>query len=157
MVFKKFSELENHLDVGEHRQVHKGTETVYDKLRRDWAEKFLTVDSKEETGSALVAHSNEQRDKNEASGSCSDLQLGWALHKPRSQAVQFTDEVKQYLTKKFDLGERTGNKAEPGKVAADMRKSRNPDGLRMFERKDWLTKRQVQGFFAEGRGTKRCM
>ena len=155
MVFKKFSELESHLDVGEHRQVHKGTETVYEKLRRDWAEKFLTVDNKEETGSALVAHSNEQRDKNEASGSCSDLQLGWALHKPRSQAVRFTDEVKQYLTTKFDLRERTGNKAEPGKVAADMRKSRNPDGLRMFERKDWLTKSQVQGLFSRLAATRR--
>ena len=56
--------------------------------------------------------------KNEASGSCSDLQLGWALHKPRSQAVRSTGEAKQYLTTKFDLGERTGNKkADPGKAA----------------------------------------
>jgi len=103
-----------------------GSETVYDKLRRDWAEKILSVDNNEETGRALMVHSDEQSDKNEASGSCSDL-LGWALHKPRSQAVRFTDEVKQYLTTKFDLGERTGNKADPGKVAADMRTSRKPD------------------------------
>lgn len=155
MVFKKFSELESHLDVGEHRQVRRGSETVYDKLRRDWAEKFLTVDNNEETGRALVAHNDEQRDKNEASGSCSDLQLGWALHKPRSQAVRFMDEVKQYLTTKFDLGERTGNKADPGKVAADMRTSRKPDGSRMFERKDWLTKSQVQGFFSRLAATRR--
>ena len=51
LVFKKFSELESHLDVGEHCQVHKASETVYNKLRRDWAEKCLTVD--EETGRAL--------------------------------------------------------------------------------------------------------
>ena len=153
MVFKKFSELENHLDVGEHRQVRRASETVYDKLRRDWAEKFLSVD--EENGRALVAHSDQQRDRNEASGSCSDLQLGWALHKPRSQAVRFTDEVKQYLSTKFDLGERTGNKADPGKVAADMRTSRKPDGWRMFERKDWLTKSQVQGFFSRLAATRR--
>jgi len=76
MMFKKISELESHLDVGEHRQERGGSETVYDKLRRDWAEKFLTVDKNEETGSALVAHSDEQRDKNEACGSCCDLQLG---------------------------------------------------------------------------------
>ena len=153
MVFKKFSELESHLDVGEHRQVRRVSETVYDKLRRDWAEKFLAVD--EETGRALVAHSDQQRDKHEASGSCSDLQLGWALYKPRSQAVRFTDEVKQYLTTKFDLGERTGNKADPGKVAADVRTSRTPDGSRMFERKDWLTKSQVQGFFSRLAATRR--
>ena len=59
-----------------------------------------------------MAHTDEHRDKNEASASCSDLQLGWALHKPRSQAVRFTDEVKQYLTTRFELGERTGNKVD---------------------------------------------
>ena len=116
-------------------------------------ESIITVD--EETGRALVAHSDQQRDKHEASGSCSDLQLGWALHKPRSQAVRFTDEVKQYLTTKFDLGERTGNKADPGKVAADVRTSRTPDGSRMFERKDWLKKSQVQGFFSRLAATRR--
>ena len=43
----------------------------------------------------LVAHSDQQRGRDEASVSCSGLQLGWALHKPRSQAVRFIDEVKQ--------------------------------------------------------------
>ena len=148
MVFKKFIDLESHLDVGEHRQVCRGTETAYDKLRRGCAEKFHTVENNEEIGSALVAHTDKHCDKNEASPSCTDLQLGWVLHKPCSQAVQFMDEVKQYLTMKFVLGERTGNKADPRKVAADMRTSRNPDGSRMFERKDWLTKSQVQGFFS---------
>ena len=155
MVLKKFSELESPLDVGEHRQERGGSETVYDKFSGDWAEKFLTVDNNEETDRTLLAHSDEQRDKNEASGSCSDLQLGWALNKPRSQAVRFTEEVKQYLTQKFDLGERTGNKADPGKVAADMRTSRKPDGSRMFERKDWLTRSQVQGFFSRLAATRR--
>ena len=42
-----------------------------------------------------MVHTDQYRDKNEACASCSDLQLGWALHKPRSQAVRFTDEVKQ--------------------------------------------------------------
>ena len=49
MVFKKFNELESNLDVSQHRQVHKGTETVYDKLRSDWAEKFLTVTTRRKT------------------------------------------------------------------------------------------------------------
>ena len=62
--------------------------------------------------------------------------LAGLLHKPRSQAVLFTDEIKQYLTTRFELGERAGNKADPRKVASDMRTSRNPDGSQMFERKD---------------------
>ena len=69
--------------------------------------------------------------------------------------MRFTDEVKQYLNTKFDLRERTGNKADPGKVAADMRTSKKPDGSRMFERKDWLTKSQVQGFFSRLAATRR--
>ena len=51
MVFKKFSELENHLDVGEHSQVRRNSDTLYnncDKLRRDWEEEFRTVDKDEE-------------------------------------------------------------------------------------------------------------
>lgn len=127
---------------------------MYDKLGGEWAEKFLTVDNNEETGRALVVHSDEQSDKNEASGSCSDL-LGWVLHKPRSQAVRLTDEVKQYLTTKFNLGERMGNKVDPRKVAADMSTSRKPEGLQMFERKDWLTKSQVQGLFSRLVATQR--
>ena len=35
-----------------------------------------------------MAHTDEHRDKNEASTSCSDLQFDWTLHKPRSQAVR---------------------------------------------------------------------
>ena len=77
MVFKKFSDLESHLDVGEHRQERRGSDCgVYGKLRRSWAEKFHTVESNEEIGSPLLAHTSEHRDKNEASASCSDLQLG---------------------------------------------------------------------------------
>ena len=45
-----------------------------------------------------MAHTDEHRDKNEASACCGDLQLGWALHKPRSQAVRFTDEIMYLLT-----------------------------------------------------------
>jgi len=102
-----------------------------------------------------VAHSDQQRDKNEAFGSCSDSKLGWALQKPGSQAVRCTDEVKEFPTTRFDLGGRTGNKADPGKVDADLRTSRKPDGLQVFERKDWLTKSQVKRFFSRLVATRR--
>ncbi|CAH3186767.1 unnamed protein product [Porites lobata] len=106
MVFKKFSELENHLDVGEHSQVRRNSDTVYDKLRRDWADKD------EEIRSVPEAVGEESHEKNETGRSpqCSDLQTGWALHKPRNEAVRFPTEVKQYLITKFDLGERKKKK-----------------------------------------------
>ena len=127
---------------------------VYDKVRRDYAEKFLTVDCNEESSRTLVAHRDDRLEKFEVPGACRDLQLGWALHKPRSQAMWFPFEVKQYLTTKFDLGERAGNKADPGKVAADMRTAGNMDGSRIFKREHWLTKSQVQGFFSRMAATR---
>ena len=87
---------------------------------------------------------------------CSELQTRWALHKPRNEAVRFPTEVKQYLTTNFDLGERTGIQSDPAKVTADMRTSKNPDSSQIFERKHWLTKGQVWGFFSKHIG-KRSM
>ena len=51
------------------------SETVYDKLRRYWTEKFLTVDNNEAVR-ALMARSYEQRGRNKTAGSCSNLKLG---------------------------------------------------------------------------------
>ena len=122
IVFKKFSELENHLDVGEHSQVRRNSDMVYDKLRRDWAEKFRTADKDEEIRSMPEAVGEERHEKNEngRSPQCNNLQTGWPVHKPRNEAVRFPTEVKQYLTTKFDLGERTGIKSDPAKMAADI-------------------------------------
>ena len=40
------------------------------------------------------------------------LQMGWALHKPRSGHTRFSDNVREYLQKKFDIGKETGRKEE---------------------------------------------
>ena len=56
--------------------------------------------------------------------------------------------IKDYLTKNFDLGERTGQKADAQQVAMDMRSARTLDSQRSFCRDDWLTKAQVQCFFS---------
>ena len=107
-------------------------------------EKFLSVD-KEDIDRAHLESTGEQQHEHGASSSSSDLQLDWELHKPRSEAVRLTCEVKLYLSTKSDLAERTGMKADPGKVAAYMRMIRNPDSFCMFERKDWLTSLKIGG------------
>ena len=75
------------------------------------------------------------------------LQTGWALSKPRSN-VRFPEKVKQYLTARFTLGERTGRKADPAQVAAGMRNAKNESNERLFTRTEWMTKTQVQSFFS---------
>ena len=46
-VFEFFSDLEQHLDVGKHtsnQETMKKSESLYDKIRKDWATKFESVD-----------------------------------------------------------------------------------------------------------------
>ena len=44
MIFEKFSDLEAHLDVGDHSPGKLKMESTLDKLRREWAQKFSIVD-----------------------------------------------------------------------------------------------------------------
>ena len=46
----------------------------------------------------------------------------------------FRGVVKDYLTAKYDLGEKTGNKCDPQKVAEDMRHANLQNGERRFSR-----------------------
>ena len=80
------------------------------------------------------------------------LQLGWVLHKPRNQGVRYAVEVKQYLATKFDLGERTGNKANPGKVAADMKTARKPDRVQDVRQERLANEESSTGLFLETGG-----
>ena len=76
------------------------------------------------------------------------MNMGWALHKPRTGTVRFSTAIKQYLTQKFDLGETTGHKADPGEVVIEIRNARSENNEKMFSRDDWLTKTQIRNFFS---------
>ena len=76
------------------------------------------------------------------------LKMGWALHKPRGGQTRFSDKVRVYLQKKFEINLERSRKEEPSQVANDMRKAHNADGTRMFGRTEWLSKLQIQGFFS---------
>lgn len=52
MIFEKFGDLEAHLDVGDHTPGKLKMESTFDKLRREWAEKFSTVDQVKKSASA---------------------------------------------------------------------------------------------------------
>ena len=112
---------------------------MYDGLRRDWASKFSS-----QTLETKVSSTTEEASIEVRAFSCT---MGWALQKPRGGGTRFSESVKAYLSKIFETGEKTGRKADPGQVAADMRKARDIDGARKFKRSEWLTKTQVQGFF----------
>ena len=66
------------------------------------------------------------------------LSIGWALKKGRTGRVRFSENVRRYLTTKFEMGERTGKKANPEKIARKMNDARNEWNERLFQREEWL-------------------
>ncbi|RMX49004.1 hypothetical protein pdam_00023502 [Pocillopora damicornis] len=41
------------------------------------------------------------------------LRMGWALQKPKGSQTRFSDKVRGYLQKKFDISQKTGRKEDP--------------------------------------------
>ena len=56
------------------------------------------------------------------------LRMGWALKSQPSRRTKFTDEQKQYLNVKFQIGERTRKKAEPRDVSKTVRTAKDSNG-----------------------------
>ena len=144
MIFEKFDVLESHLDVGDHTPGKLKMESTFDKLRREWAQKFSTVNQVKKSPSADSSTATASK----STGSRCELPLGWALQSPRRGATRFSSKVREYLTAKFDIGEKTGDKADPTQVALDMRNAKDDNSSRLFRREEWLTKNQVKGFFS---------
>lgn len=147
--FETFALLELHLDVGKHT-VNRLNQ--YDAIRRDWALKFSSVDIADTKSCSTDSRGPQTSTENTTASS--PLQTGWALSKPRSN-VRFSQKVKEYLTARFALGEKTGRKADPTQVAADMRNAKNESNERLFTRTEWMTKNQVQSFFSRLAATRR--
>ena len=126
--FQTFSELESHLNIGDHymKEDKKG-KTPYNQVRMDFADMFTrTVKITEE---AACARSTQQTAPESSSPSQIDY-LGWALPKPRPGPSRLSYKVKKYLTERFDLSEQTGLKADPQQVTNDMRKTRDEQNNR---------------------------
>ncbi|CAH3046708.1 unnamed protein product, partial [Porites lobata] len=61
---------------------------------------------------------------------------------------RMTDNVKTFLMKKFEEGARTGNKADPVRVAREMKTLRNEDGELTFKPEEWWTAQQISSLFS---------
>ena len=97
------SDLEAHLDVGDHTPGKLKMESTFDKLRREWAQKFSTVDQVKKSASSECSTATSSK----SAGFRCELPLRWALQSPRRGAPRFSAKVKEYLTAKFDIGEKT--------------------------------------------------
>ena len=138
--FSTAEELQDHIHFGEH-DMKVSPESMYDRLKGDWTVKFLSITLESKLSFTAEEATGSEQLQEEPCG------LGWALQNSRGGGARFSENVKSYLTAKFDFGEDTGRKADPTQVAADMRVARNTDGERKFQRSEWSSKSQIQGFF----------
>lgn len=70
--------------------------------------------------------------------------MGWALKVSRTP-VRFSAKQKSYPTKRFELGEDLGLKADPGDVATDMRTTLDETGKRRFKNDELRRPQQIAG------------
>lgn len=136
--FSSLEELQDYIHLGQHSK-EITSESLYDGVRRGWVSKFSSLTRESRVTSTVEEVTSKGRDE------CRNM--AWALQKPRGGGTRFTENVKVYLAMRFDDGEKTGRKADPAKVAADIRTARDIEGTRKFNRSEWLAKTQVQGLF----------
>ena len=74
--------------------------------------------------------------------------MGWALKSSFTRKTRFASTQKDYLQKKFEIGEKTGKKLDPVTVSQEMRISKDPNGNCPFSSSEFLTEQQIQSFFS---------
>ena len=140
--FLSRAELETHLSEAEnHSPVKTVQRGVYDQLQIDWVQRFQSISQNSKRKSRL-----QKEVQIETKAEVKSLRMGRALHKPKGGQTHFSDKVRGYLQKKFGIGRKTGRKEDPAQVANDMRNARKTDGTQVFNRMEWLSKLQIQGF-----------
>ena len=72
---------------------------------------------------------------------------GWALRQTKKNA-RFNENQRSYLDEKFDIGLKSGIKADPAQVARDLRHARNHSGDRRFTIDEFLTPQQIKSYFS---------
>ena len=70
--FDSLSDLELHRDVGQHNNKQLPSESVYDRIRRDYAAKFASVDVAQKTSPVTLPSSSE-------TPNIQPLEMGWAI------------------------------------------------------------------------------
>ena len=123
--FSSVEELEDHIHHGRHNT----SDNLYGGLRHAWALKFSSLTLESQLASTVKEVTGEVNNE--------------PFRNQEGEGTRFAENVKDYLSTRFNTGETTGRKADPAQVAADVKKARNSDGTRKFKRSEWLTKTQL--------------
>ena len=135
-VYERHASLEKHISFGKCKMLPE-KETLLDKAKKAY---HTLLQEDISTSKALGASAVESTEGD-------ILPEGWAL-KSAKKSARFTEAQKKYLEEKFNIGQETGHKQDPEKVARDMRFAKQTDGSRLFSSEEFLTAQQIQSFFS---------
>ena len=141
--YQRHSSLQKHLEYGEHKRALE-CETLLDRAVLGYASRLEEgggrVPEIQETDLSLVSLSPQS--------SGPSLPMGWALKHSHARSTRFSTKQKEYLIAKFQIGEQTGQKADPTSVSRVMRTAKDSNGERLFDSTEFLTSQQMVSFFS---------
>jgi len=141
LTFKTQLEADDHMDAGKHR-LEVDCESMYDRIRRKWAGVVTGV-----TFAQDIPSTSAQADYTTSPATADPRSSGWAL-KSTKRPSRMTEKAKAFLEKRFEEGARTGNKADPVKLAREMKALKNEDGQPTFMPEEWRTAQQISSLFS---------
>lgn len=143
MSYQRHSSLEQHLQCGKHKRVLE-QETLLDRAMLSYAAELEGGGSKISELPDVTYQSKDESPEVQVSPPC----MGWALRSSFVRRARFNSSQKEYLLKKFDIGQKSGRKVDPATVAQEMRAAKDCSGKRLFSINEFLTSQQIQSFFS---------
>ena len=143
MTYQRYSSLEQHIQCGKHKRALE-RETLLDRAKLKYAYELEKGGSKVEE-LCDVACSRKETDSQVPNR---PLPMGWALKSSFTRKTRFNSTQKDYLQKKFEIGEKSGRKLDPVTVSQEMQIAKDSSGNRLFSSSEFLTGQQIQSFFS---------
>ena len=144
MTYQRYSSLEQHIQCGKHKRALE-QETLLDRAMLRYAYKLEKGGSKVEELCDVACSRKETHCK----VSNLPLPMGWALKSSFTRKTRFNSAQKDYLEKKFEIGEKTARKLDPVTVSQEMRIAKDSNGNCLFSSSEFLTGQQIQSFFSQ--------
>ena len=138
--YQRYSSLLNHIECGLHKRSLE-CETLYYRA-------IMGYPSRLEQGATAISELGLGKEVRITAPSAPSLPMGLALKCSRAKSARFSTKQKEYLSAKFQMGERTGLKVDPASVAIAMRKAKDVNDERLFDSTEFLTAQQVASFFS---------
>ena len=137
--FQRYSSFQNHIDCGQHKYVLE-RETLYDKAIMMYAGKL-------EQGACCDVPPISVNIPTMLVDEPTTLKIGWSL-KHTKQRKRHSEKQKKYLLDIYQIGQETGQKADPVSVSKSMRKAKLSNGEPMSIPSEFLTSQQIASFFS---------